>query len=115
MSRYQISYVAMIHALITNDDSRSMPCCAIYMMCVNVKHYNAVTVYVHICCSFLQVTYILLSVNEYLQLIHSDIFIEGFIAMTHPQFNVVRHFLAQCGSEPRTTTATAGAIYCTPL
>ena len=55
------------------------------------------------------------SVDINLQQIHHNIFIFGTLIQTPSQFNVIPHFLAQCGSEPRTTTITAGAPTCTPL
>ena len=55
------------------------------------------------------------SVDINLQQIHRNIFINGILIQTESQFNVIAHFLVQCGSEPRTTTITAGAICWTPL
>ena len=55
-----------------------------------------------------------ISVDIYLQLIHSNIFIAEPLVKAPTDFNVIPHFLAQCGSEPWTTTITAGAICCTP-
>ena len=54
---------------------------------------------------------VLVDVN--LQLFHATFFTTTTCAPPH--FNVIANFLAQCGSEPRTTTITAGAICCTPL
>ena len=58
---------------------------------------------------------VLLSVDEYLKLIHSYVFSITVMVKAHPNFNVIAHFLAQCGSEPWSTTITASAPTCTPL
>ena len=53
--------------------------------------------------------------DQYLKLIQANIFIASNFIETYPDFNVIAHFLAQCISEPWTTTITAGAISYTPL
>ena len=52
-------------------------------------------------------------VDVYLQLFHAAFFASTTCAPLH--FNVIAHFLAQCGSEPWTTMITASAPTCTPL
>lgn len=55
---------------------------------------------------------VLLSVDEYLQLIHSGTFclnIPAHLSMTQSHFNVIAYFLAQCSIEPWSTTIATGA------
>ena len=56
-----------------------------------------------------------ISNGQYLQLLQSNILIRSTFKEAHPHFNVIPHFLAQCGSEPRTTTITASAPTHAPL
>ena len=54
-------------------------------------------------------------VNVCLELFHTDVFIRWVFTKAPPHFNGIAHFLAQCGSEPWSTTITARAPTCTPL
>ena len=54
-------------------------------------------------------------VDEHFQLIDANILVRWWLIQAQPHFNVITHFLAQCGSEPWTTTITASAPTCTPL
>ena len=56
---------------------------------------------------------ILYLVDVYLEFIHSDV--SPAMIGAHSHFNVIPHFLVQCGSEPRATAITASAIRCTTL
>ena len=58
---------------------------------------------------------VLLSVDEYLKLIHSNFFCPGEMVMAHSHFNVVTHFFAQYSTEPWSTAITTSAPTCTPL
>ena len=58
---------------------------------------------------------VLLSVDEYLKLIHADVFQYSRKSKAHPHFDVITRFLAQRGSEPWTTAITASASTHTAL
>ena len=54
-------------------------------------------------------------VNVYLKLLHTNVLSRWPMIVAYPHFNVIAHFLAQCGSEPWTTAITASAPTSTPL
>ena len=49
------------------------------------------------------------------ELFHTNVFVRWVFTKAPPHFNVITHLLPLCGSEPWSTTITAGAISYTPL
>ena len=63
----------------------------------------------------IMVRYHLSSVYINLKLFYSYILHTNVITRTHSHFNVITHFLVQCGSEPWSTSVTTSAPTYTPL
>ena len=78
------------------------------------EYYNTATV---LFAATLSLVKVLFSIEEYLKFLDSNIYslIDSGVIEAHPHFNVITHFLAQCGSEPWSTTITASAPTCTPF